>query len=221
MRFEQLDHEGGMVSGSSHAAGSMLEGRVCDRCNGGWMSRLEVEARPIVLPLVNGAREPQALTESERGVLSRWVSKTLYVLSTSTRARLNVPVGHFRALVGRGGTAPGVVAALGRTSEPGHILTLQSASWSINSNRRRRDVLSAVARSYKSVLVVHHMIVGVGYLPRRLWEVQLRAGVHESLTSGASVRPRASKSGWTHAGAMADAVVFFVSMEGVERAPLA
>src|SRR6185437_16541610 len=48
--------------------------RVCGECNGGWMARLEEQAKPALSPLVSGT--PRTLERAEQQILARWAIKT-------------------------------------------------------------------------------------------------------------------------------------------------
>lgn len=62
---------------------------VCrDRCNGGWMSRLEIQAMPLLGPLIDGT--PTVLATDEQQILSRWADKTVMVMeATSPASRIS------------------------------------------------------------------------------------------------------------------------------------
>jgi hypothetical protein len=62
----------------NHPATSLLAGRVCKKCNCGWMSKLEDEAKPLLLPLIQGTRSLSTLDSAERLLLARWTAKTAY-----------------------------------------------------------------------------------------------------------------------------------------------
>lgn len=49
-------------------------GNVCQRCNNGWMSRLENEVKPIISPMVLGT--PVTLTASQQVQITAWLTKT-------------------------------------------------------------------------------------------------------------------------------------------------
>lgn len=49
--------------------------RVCETCNGGWMSRLERQAKPFIAPMVRGQRT--TLEPAEQLVVATWASKTI------------------------------------------------------------------------------------------------------------------------------------------------
>lgn len=56
---------------------------VCkDRCNSGWMSRLEDQVMPILSPMIDGA--PRDLGTDEQLILSRWADKTVMVIETTS-----------------------------------------------------------------------------------------------------------------------------------------
>ena len=60
----------------------------CTECNSGWMSDLEDEARPILLPLIGG-QEVQLVVSAQR-VIATWAMKTVMVLEySSASSRLN------------------------------------------------------------------------------------------------------------------------------------
>jgi hypothetical protein len=52
--------------------------RVCQGCNGGWMSQLEAQAKPLLEPMFNG--EPVTLEPDKQTVLATWTVKTLMML---------------------------------------------------------------------------------------------------------------------------------------------
>ena len=58
--------------------------RVCGGCNAGWMSRLEGEVRPLLIPLIEG--EAIRLTEASRLILVRWALKTAAVFGPELKA---------------------------------------------------------------------------------------------------------------------------------------
>lgn len=61
-----------------HASVSSVQGRVCQDCNNGWMSRLEA-AQPILIPLIDRRRPIASLTTEEKLTVSKWVAKTAYI----------------------------------------------------------------------------------------------------------------------------------------------
>lgn len=64
--------------------GSMVVKRVCARCNGGWMSRLEEAAKPLLEQLVQGLAT--TLSPGDQRVIAAWAHKTLAVCDLATGA---------------------------------------------------------------------------------------------------------------------------------------
>lgn len=60
--------------------------RVCERCNSGWMSRLEVSVKPILLPIMRRTRALGSLDEEERRILAKWAGKTAIIESHAVGA---------------------------------------------------------------------------------------------------------------------------------------
>ncbi|GAA1224477.1 hypothetical protein [Rhodoglobus aureus] len=63
-------------------ASALVAGAVCATCNNGWMSQLEMDARPYLLDKV-AAVEGAAIT-----ILARWLAKTAIVINISQPYRL-------------------------------------------------------------------------------------------------------------------------------------
>jgi hypothetical protein len=64
-----------------HRNGSVLTARVrevCERCNGGWMSRLEDPGKPLLRRLWSGVGGPP-LAVDDAALLSTWASKTAWM----------------------------------------------------------------------------------------------------------------------------------------------
>jgi hypothetical protein len=58
--------------------GTYLKARcVCERCNGGWMSRLEGSAKPILEPMIHDL--PCAIDYVQQSVIAAWTIKTAMV----------------------------------------------------------------------------------------------------------------------------------------------
>ena len=66
---------------------NLVEGRVCKKCNNGWMSILEREVKGILIPLMNRKKTIVELNCEERFLIARWLFKTLVVLNSSSGYR--------------------------------------------------------------------------------------------------------------------------------------
>jgi hypothetical protein len=72
-------------------SGTRVEGRVCKACNNGWLSSLEIAARPIVAGLVAGTSGLDALSDSDRSLLATWLYKVLLVAVSSDLGEYEIP----------------------------------------------------------------------------------------------------------------------------------
>lgn len=103
-------------------------GDVCAACNGGWMSRLEEQARRILGPLILG--QPAAVDEADLGIVAAWTQKTALVamLVSPERDRANgygLPPAEYRALYDAGEATSPLDASqfwIGRYLGPGGAL---------------------------------------------------------------------------------------------------
>jgi hypothetical protein len=58
-------------------------GVVCDKCNTGWMSRLESAAKPILTPAIRRTRMPLLFTPPQQRIAAAWALKTVLVFQGS------------------------------------------------------------------------------------------------------------------------------------------
>ncbi len=82
----------------SHDVNTFKSRQVCAQCNNGWMSRLENQAKLILLPLMRLEKSILMLTDDERRILSRWGVKTGFMISTSQTIKFALPLDIFQAL---------------------------------------------------------------------------------------------------------------------------
>lgn len=68
----------------SHPLKAMVLGHVCAACNNGWMSALEVAARPTLLDLAEGRLRVSDLSPQPRTLVARWALKTVAALNASS-----------------------------------------------------------------------------------------------------------------------------------------
>jgi hypothetical protein len=93
------------------------KGAVCETCNNGWMSDLEKEAKPILLPLVEGSRHVSSLGEAERLSIARWAFKTAFMI-LGAQSSYPPPWAFFEqwALTGAKGPNPAFILGLSNPS---------------------------------------------------------------------------------------------------------
>jgi hypothetical protein len=69
---------------------------ICEVCNTGWMSNLEIEAKPLILALARGTLDLANLTDDERRILAKWAGKTAIIESHSVGAECPVEEKYLR-----------------------------------------------------------------------------------------------------------------------------
>ncbi len=89
--FRHDDGTNGNTLLREHGLNRYATRQVCFRCNGGWMSRLENQAKPLILSLMKGERSVLVLTDDERRILSRWAVKTAFLITTSEATKFPMP----------------------------------------------------------------------------------------------------------------------------------
>ncbi len=61
-----------------------LRGMICTTCNNGWMSKLESDVRPFLVPMLLG-NERLLVDEREQGLLTTWATKTILLTELALR----------------------------------------------------------------------------------------------------------------------------------------
>jgi hypothetical protein len=110
---------------------AFVEGRVCEeKCNNGWMNRLEVAAKPILIPLMDGTRSLPDLTARERTLVAKWAAKTAYMHSSAGLLGKPVQPAHMESLNTDLGTlAPRVHVFAGQADHLHPSSYLQAGTW--------------------------------------------------------------------------------------------
>ncbi|MBI5930366.1 MAG: hypothetical protein HY862_13735 [Chloroflexi bacterium] len=74
--------------------GSHLNGHVCQNCNNGWMSQLELAASPLLKEMLEG-RVSRILTDDEIHSLGLWIFKTALTLHNANPYPQVIPEHHY------------------------------------------------------------------------------------------------------------------------------
>lgn len=82
----------------SHGLNNFAIKIVCANCNGGWMSRLENQARPFLLGLINQRSALRDLPPDGRLVVSRWAVKTAFMILSIQSSKYELPWYRFNNL---------------------------------------------------------------------------------------------------------------------------
>lgn len=82
--------DGTIIDTRQHATRRLVEGRICEECNTGWMSKLENAAKPALIELMEHRTAVWQLSHGDRLAVARWTAKTCYLLSYASPAGLPV-----------------------------------------------------------------------------------------------------------------------------------
>ncbi|MDK8746870.1 MULTISPECIES: hypothetical protein [Bacilli] len=96
MDLSHLTLLGNSISERPLTPNTLINGLVCRKCNNEWLSRMEDEIKPYLLPLIKGV--PQYPLEEYHKELSLWAFKTAIILNNASNYRNIVPRRHFRYL---------------------------------------------------------------------------------------------------------------------------
>jgi hypothetical protein len=100
------------LTGFTSTKQNMTVRRVCSDCNNGWTSDLEVAAKPLLLPWIDGSRT--RLLYHDQQVIATWAIKTAMMLQYSPlhKSGVVIPGSHYDALFGRKTSPPDSVEVL-------------------------------------------------------------------------------------------------------------
>ena len=170
-----------------HSADALLEGRICKVCNEGWMSRLEDEVKPILIPLMEGSRSVFGLGDKERLILSRWAAKTAYMLNSSSSLHDYVEERHLRELADDAAHLPGGVAVFAQQhgladAHTRYFSWVQQNHWPYLPLRPPAEHEKNTGEGgYKIGLQFDKLLLLVVYWPHPSWNFILGAGMHVPL----------------------------------------
>ena len=161
---------GRIVDFRQHAVSAFVAGTVCGLCNNGWMSRLEGDAKPVLIPLIEDPHRLEELDLVQRTLIARWTLKTAAMLNRASAYSAPgnpmsrpVPDNHLREIMH--GRFPSGVAVVGCGYPSSKTLDwMQFGTWITPSNstpllEEDRD------RSYKIALAFRDLVLAVVYYP--------------------------------------------------------
>ncbi len=82
----------------SHGLNKFAVRSVCDKCNSGWMCRLENRAKPFIHGLMNAQMNIRDLEPEAKLIVARWAVKTAFMLLSVQQACYELPWGIFQRL---------------------------------------------------------------------------------------------------------------------------
>jgi len=189
---EEQDADAQVLSVRSLIYEKIREGRICARCNNGWMSGLEQGCQGILRDMIYGRRLPEQLSEAECLFVARWATKTAYVLNSSANYTIKVPVEQLRELRECSTGLPWGVVVVGTTSPFFESGWFQSTRWQLCAPDNLTSRIAGLmdTRTYKIGVQFGHMILIVVWHSIPGWWKMLWSGHHTVLW------PLRGKCGW-------------------------
>ena len=175
---------GKAVSTRKHTADDLLAGRICERCNSGWMSDLENEVKSNIVALISAEKEVVDLSGDERIALARWAAKTAYLLNFASNYHKNVPDDHYSYLYSHDNSLPNGVTVLAQQHHGKlKFYWLQQAEWVTYTDESLDEEIAHLleSQSYKITLQFGKLILLVAYLPHPSLKFILWRGIHVPL----------------------------------------
>jgi hypothetical protein len=166
------------------AVDQFLEGRICARCNSGWMSDLENEIAAPLKMLISREKDISSLDIRHRLAFARWAAKTAFMMNSASAFDRRVPQEHYAELYRSPTRLPGGVFVLGQQHRHTEGFSLfQFPSWdlvglAVSESKALNDALGT---AYKIGFQLGALLVVVGFFPIRPYVLYLRRGVHVCL----------------------------------------
>ncbi len=203
-----------VVSSRRHTLDNLVEGSICADCNSKWMSQLEEEAKPILVPLMAGEREVIQLSADERLVLARWTCKTAYVLNSSSNYEPKVPAAHFRHVRENVTSLPQFVAAVAQQHHGNSKFYWVQQQFLMTSDFHPyfgtlEEARTLIAPSYKISLLLKKLILLIAYWPWEKWRMVLWPRIHIPLW------PNRGPVGWYPQNPIPGGFPWFDSVEAI------
>lgn len=84
----------------SQSYNKLVNGKVCKKCNNGWMSRLENTCKDLIISLINAKLTNSTIDEldTKKELLAMWAFKNTLLLNYSVNYRKIIPKSHFKML---------------------------------------------------------------------------------------------------------------------------
>ena len=187
-----MSPEKNLVSKRKHTLENLKAGKICRICNNGWVSSLEVEAKPILIDLMNVNKLVTELTVNERFILARWTFKTALTLNSGSNYHKNIPFQHFFELYENVSKLPERVFCFAQQHHANEkFYWLQWPVWNITSeNITQETIENFKTKSYKISFQFKNLLLTVFYISEKEFIPVLWKGIHVTLY------PKSGKCGW-------------------------
>lgn len=177
-----FSEKGEVLSDRHHVLKKHICGRVCETCNNGWMSKLEVDAQPLIIQLIESKKVLNNVNASDCFIIAKWASKTAYALHAASNYRDVIPLSHFRYLAsGKKGLPTGVWVFAFQHQSTQPFAWWQSTQWHIEAEESTltAEFMARVKKSaYKVSFSIKDLVLIVAYNPFSFMQLVLLKGVH-------------------------------------------
>ncbi len=161
-----------------HSASRFKEGRLCETCNTGWMSKLETESMELLKSLIDGRFSPAELSNDQRASLARWATKTAFVLSHVALLQKTPNVAQMRWMARHKGEVPPGVWVVTQLGPPtSNFLHIQRNQW-LHSHIGVRPSTTPPEGSFKIAFQFRYLMLLVAHWPDEIAQMILSTGIH-------------------------------------------
>jgi len=177
-----FSENGKVLSDRSHNLGKHVYGRVCSKCNNGWMSQLEEKSKSSIIGLSEIGLHFYDLNSAQCLILARWACKTAFCLHAASNYRPIVPEKHFKFVRKNQATLPEGVWVFGHQHNSTQTFCWwQSPSWFLEGDdehlsKSNQDTIKHEA--YKICFSINDLVLIVVHNPFPDMRLVLLKGVH-------------------------------------------
>jgi hypothetical protein len=148
------------------------------------MSHLEVDAIPLLRPLMEGTVLVTDLAHEQRAVVARWAVKTAYMLNSASNYDCKIPQVYLAELYANHQPVPNGVWVFAQQHHANRDFYWQQGAWwrGVEGDEALDiDPREAATRSYKVTLQLRRLLLLVACWPYGGWRLALWRGVHVPL----------------------------------------
>jgi len=139
---------------------------VCAECNNGWMSRLETEAKPILLSLIDN-NISHKFSDEQVHTLGLWIFKTVLTLHDVNPHPKRIPSRHYELAYKRTAPANFFITLARLKEQQKHPSWIQDVNWVglPQSYYQNNETNEKIKTSYRVVIGFGHFAASIIYLP--------------------------------------------------------
>lgn len=156
---------------------------VCDDCNGGWMSQLESDIKPILLPLIHGSGSLADLSEDDKNLISRWAIKTTCVIDSVGPVEKPTWIAADASLIRTTTTLPKGWVVFAKMYTPSHEAKYdRSTYWSVEGHLPE-EISNQLGRFPKTVIIIGGLILLTVFIGDDRVKLRAVPSIHQPLSA--------------------------------------